>query len=344
MSYLPGKAYVRVGGVWTPVGDGADASVPVNDDGGSLTVDGSVTADTELPAAAALADLVANPTVPGVGGFLMVWNGASWDRLVGRSTASSGAILRNAGDIEHDAVNSQVVQQVGGHARAVDDPPAVVSAAGDRVRFWADRFGAQVVRRRKIRESYTAVFRLGEAAARLDQTFTHVANTNKQWATLHHLATATKELTLNKVVVFVTSNATVAPQGIIELRELTPGTTAPATGNPAITGRPHRVGTGAHEATALYLPTTQGSEAAVNSPLAHMVYDDAVSVATAAFQHPQDGSNGGLTLFDAALLDDQVMAPTVPVGVAGGWAVVCRWVGATVTRLTVLMVFTEEIP
>src|SRR5947209_10036152 len=37
--------------------------------------------DTELPAAAALAEGIANPTVPGVAAFLMSWNGFTWDRL-----------------------------------------------------------------------------------------------------------------------------------------------------------------------------------------------------------------------------------------------------------------------
>lgn len=46
-------------------------------------ISGTVTADTELPAAAALADTTANPTVPGVGTYLMGWDGtgAVWDRL-----------------------------------------------------------------------------------------------------------------------------------------------------------------------------------------------------------------------------------------------------------------------
>jgi len=59
--------------------------VSVDDNGGSLTVDGSVsitgTVDTELPAAAALADGVANPTVPGVGASLIGFDGVTWDRL-----------------------------------------------------------------------------------------------------------------------------------------------------------------------------------------------------------------------------------------------------------------------
>jgi hypothetical protein len=62
---------------------------PVTDNGGSLTVDGSVSVtgsvDTELPAAAALADNAANPTAPAVGAFGLVWDGATWDRAPGSS-------------------------------------------------------------------------------------------------------------------------------------------------------------------------------------------------------------------------------------------------------------------
>ena len=37
--------------------------------------------DTELPAAAAMAEGVSNPTVPGVAAFLASWNGFTWDRV-----------------------------------------------------------------------------------------------------------------------------------------------------------------------------------------------------------------------------------------------------------------------
>jgi len=59
--------------------------LPVNDNGNSLTVDGIVSiggaVDTELPPAAALADNTANPTVPAVGAFGMVWDGTDWSRI-----------------------------------------------------------------------------------------------------------------------------------------------------------------------------------------------------------------------------------------------------------------------
>lgn len=69
--------------------------IPVSDNGGSLTVDGTVSVsgsvDTELPAAAALADNTANPTAPAVGSFLMAWDGANWDR-VQTGAAATGSV------------------------------------------------------------------------------------------------------------------------------------------------------------------------------------------------------------------------------------------------------------
>ncbi|HEV8670945.1 MAG TPA: hypothetical protein VGS01_09455, partial [Candidatus Limnocylindria bacterium] len=245
------------------------------------------------------------------------------------------------GGLDHDLANDLQTVQVAGNASPVDVPPAAVSAVGDRVRSWLDRYGANVVRRRKIRETYTVVYRLAEAAARLDQTFTHVANTNKQWATLHHTAGATKEVRLQLCIAWITSAITVAPQGIIELRQIT---SAPATGNPAITPTPRRRGGTAAESVALYLPTTAGTEANVNSPLGHHVFDEAVSVATTAFQHPQGFGRGGIILFDASQEDDEAMQPVLPIATLDGWAVVTRLTGATVMRMTVLMVITEEVP
>lgn len=49
-------------------------------------VSGSVTADTELPAAAALADGAANPTTPTVGSATLAFNGTTWDRVRGDAT------------------------------------------------------------------------------------------------------------------------------------------------------------------------------------------------------------------------------------------------------------------
>lgn len=56
--------------------------------GGGGGVLGSVTADTELPAAAALADATANPTTAAAGSMMHGYNGATWDRL--RSDTTNG--------------------------------------------------------------------------------------------------------------------------------------------------------------------------------------------------------------------------------------------------------------
>lgn len=58
---------------------------------GTWSITGTVTVDTELPAAAALADNMANPTTPLVGACLAVWDGGFWDRLPGNST--DGALV-----------------------------------------------------------------------------------------------------------------------------------------------------------------------------------------------------------------------------------------------------------
>lgn len=49
--------------------------------GGAVTItSGTVTADTEMPAAAALDDATANPTSPMVGAAAMGFNGTNWER------------------------------------------------------------------------------------------------------------------------------------------------------------------------------------------------------------------------------------------------------------------------
>lgn len=72
--------------------DTAAALATTNGDYIPCTTDASgkmwTNADTELPAAASLADTTANPTVPGVGSYNMCWNGSTWDRCV---KASAGA-------------------------------------------------------------------------------------------------------------------------------------------------------------------------------------------------------------------------------------------------------------
>jgi hypothetical protein len=82
--------------------DGANYRNILTDSSGRLIVNinGSITStisgavDTELPAAAALTDNFANPTAPGVGAFVMLWDGATWDRAPG---TSADGLLVNLG-------------------------------------------------------------------------------------------------------------------------------------------------------------------------------------------------------------------------------------------------------
>lgn len=299
--------------------------IPISDNAGSLTVDAPV----------------------GTPAFVRLSDGAA--ALVGQKVmasslpvvvASDQSALTVNGDVDHDVANTLKNIQIAGHASPVDVPPAAVSANADRVRAHFDRYGAVVVRRRKIRESYTAVCRLAEAAARLDQTFTQVANTNKQWATLHHtVAASTKEVRLQKCVAYITADTTVGIQGVFELRQIS---AAPATGNPAITPTPHRRGGTAAEAVCLYLPTTAGTEANVNSPLGHVPFDTGISGVVSTVNPVP--ILVPIVLYDASAEDDEVLPPSLPVGTLDGWAAVLRTVGAPVLRITIVWKFTEEIP
>lgn len=69
---------------------------------GTVSVSGTVTVDSELPAAVALADNLANPTAPAVGAFNMGWDGTNWDRI--------------------RADNGSVFIQDGGNSLTVDAP------------------------------------------------------------------------------------------------------------------------------------------------------------------------------------------------------------------------------
>lgn len=61
-----------------------------------VSIAGTVTVDTELPTAEALADNTANPTVPAVGAFAMHYDGSAWDRTLGvngHQMAAAGVLI-----------------------------------------------------------------------------------------------------------------------------------------------------------------------------------------------------------------------------------------------------------
>ena len=61
---------------------------------GTVSISGTVTVDTEMAAAGALADAAGNPTTTTVGGANLVYNGTNWDRLRGTTTNGAYADLR----------------------------------------------------------------------------------------------------------------------------------------------------------------------------------------------------------------------------------------------------------
>lgn len=95
---LGANSGVDIGDVTINNASGGSA-VNIQDGGNSITVDNAgtfaVQADTELPVAAALDDTTANPTVPGIGAFLMGWNSSQWERVrldIGDDSVATGLL------------------------------------------------------------------------------------------------------------------------------------------------------------------------------------------------------------------------------------------------------------
>lgn len=107
-----------------------------------LKVDASgatVPVDSELPAAAALADTTANPTTPLVGAAMEMFNGTQWDRVRGDTTSGlwvqtkaqvPGVGATNLGKAE-DAVAGDGDTGVAILGVRQDTPASSVSASGD---------------------------------------------------------------------------------------------------------------------------------------------------------------------------------------------------------------------
>jgi len=311
--------------------DASGVAVPVTDNASSLTVDAPV----GTPVAARLSDGAAfyKATTPSDTQPVSIATLPAVQLAAG--AAQVGTVL-NVGDVDHDAVNTGKVVQTGGHANPVDVPQTLVSAAGDRVRSWMDRAGAQVVRRRKLRESYSAAFRIAETTTRLELQPTTVANTTKQLATLHHAASATKEVRLQRAEISVT-NFSAATQATFELRRIT---SAPATPAPAITPASHNQAAAATECIAGALPGTGGTDAAPNSPYGGITLDFGIT-ATGPTTNPVPAPTT-IVLWSSMAEDDEVLPPIMRPGVLEGYAIVVRSVAAVTFRYTALMRWTEE--
>jgi len=124
----------------------------------------AISVDTELPAAASLADATSNPTVPGVGAFAMGYNGTTWDRI---RTANTGRlqvdVVTGGSAVSPDGVpsgynglllyGSTTATASGGTASVVTNTPANTKAfyvksvlvAASGATKWQVKFGGTVL-------------------------------------------------------------------------------------------------------------------------------------------------------------------------------------------------------
>lgn len=127
--------YMYNGATWDrargSAADGLTVNLGANND---VTVTGTVTADTELAAAAALTDAFANPTTAPVGAFTMKWNSgpATWSRWDGAVTVSNTVAISAAAL----PLPANAAQEAGGNLAAIktNTDPLVAAGAGGYVR------------------------------------------------------------------------------------------------------------------------------------------------------------------------------------------------------------------
>lgn len=397
MSALAGKLHVRVAAVWTPVGDGADASLPINDDGGSLTVDAvtlplptgaaaehitaisphavrltdgaafyATNTGAQLPAALVGGRLDVNLGSKGVGFVLSVDDNASSltvDAAVGTPVfvrlsdgaaaligqkvmassvpvvvASDQKLAVHGFDTEGSVMTANPLVSGGRTSYPALPSPAVGDARSSSM--WTDRHGAQIVRKRPV-AMYSAHYRLanstgghrGLAPAAL------TANTNKQVATIHHAVGATKRVQIKYVELVIYQLGAVAGSFEAEIVQLS-ATTAPATGNPAITPGKHDGVDAAAEATCLALPTTQGSVVNADATVGYTHFANYGITAGGPTKAPHDLPTK-LILWNS-LTDGDGKDLIIRAATAEGFAINIRsnvamtWVG------TASIIFTEE--
>lgn len=181
--------------------------------------------------------------------------------------------------------------------------------------------------------TYAAVYRLGSRPYALSNAFT--ANTRKQYATLHHTAGATRTVRIRRVQLAVESSSVAA----IVVADLLFITSAPATGNPAITPTPLNRGDAAAEAVALALPTTAGTE---NAPVSSVECNLGVTGAASTANPPPAVAWIDLYDSDGISGDDAAKALTLRAGQLEGVAVVLDCSAASTVKGFVRIVFTEE--
>lgn len=181
--------------------------------------------------------------------------------------------------------------------------------------------------------TYTAVYRLAAVNAAGSLSFAQVANTDKQWATIHHLSTSTKLVKIRKVEFNLTVAGAVASAEImVDLRRIN---STPVTGNPAITPQQHNPADGAAEAACLALPGTPATDAAA-----------AVSVNAIAITTPAAGAVPTTpsiwSLWDSSTVDPDTPPLFIRPYTLEGYSIWIRSVAALTLKGIVRIVFSEE--
>lgn len=184
------------------------------------------------------------------------------------------------------------------------------------------------------KDAYVATYKLATDAAASALSKAHTANSEFQYATIHHLATAVKTVKVRRIELYIA--ATAASVVEVVLRRLT-ATTAPATGNPAITPLATNTATAAAEATCLALPTTAGSFTAGAALFSQEINLGANTANTTTW--PPDPVVLWPAEGDGV---DDVSDLVIRAGVQEGYAVAMRTVAAVTMKATARIIFTEH--
>lgn len=214
------------------------------------------------------------------------------------------------------------------------DTPVSASTSGDAdySQISTDRAGVVWTRQKEI-ASYSAAYRKADSTnGSLGLSFTFVAEptTNKQLATIYHTGAASKIVKIRKIDLIIQKGQ----PGIydFEVRALS-SSTAPATGNPAITPRQDDPADASAEATCLALPTTAGSQVGADTG----TVGTPISIDGDTLGPPP----GRYTLYEYQ--SDKQMKPLIMrAATAEGYAIVARCTVAAQLIFTALIDFTEE--
>ena len=290
----------------------------------TATVSGKTGVEVELDASGTLiGTIIFEATIDGTNWYGVPITLSTGETILTYTSASASASIRGA--YANVAGEASVRARVSAYTSGTRNSRIATAEKTDLVRIQAlpQKF------------TYNAGFRLAEAAATTKLAFTQVANTSKQWATIYHPATAIKTVRLLYVAAYLSAATTAAWEGVIELRRLS-GATAPATGVPAITPVSTDSSAPTSEVTCLSLPTTQGTEFAVNSPVFHHGINKGITTAPV-----DNGTPAPIVLFDATTYG-MIVPPTIRAGVAEGYAIVIRSTGVPALTMSFDIIFTEE--